>query len=124
MPDAERGECINIGLVMMCKRRRWLKVAFCIDCDRISNVFPGTDVQLLRERLTGIEQVAQGKGVSPVAALECHERFRWLCAVRSASIRTSETHPGECEDLEETFKRLFNILVASPAQELAEAPQN
>lgn len=124
MPDAERGEFINIGLVMMCKRRRWLRVAFCIDMDRIKCLFPGTDTELLRHRLTGIEQVAAGKGVSPVASLECHERFRWLCAVRSASIRTSATHPGECQNLEDTFNRLFSILVAPPDSDSAGGAQN
>ena len=27
MPDVERGELLNIGLLMMCKRRRWIKAA-------------------------------------------------------------------------------------------------
>lgn len=43
-----------------------------------------------------------------------HERFRWLTAVRSACIQTSRPHPGHTADLDATFARLFDELVAMP----------
>ncbi len=55
--------------------------------------------------------LADGRSVSPIAAFETHERFRWLTAVRSASIATSRPHPGLCTDLDNEFDRLFSELV-------------
>ncbi|MDE7145534.1 MAG: DUF3037 domain-containing protein, partial [Duncaniella sp.] len=40
-----------------------------------------------------------------------HERFRWLTAVRSASISTSRPHPGIPSDRDWTFDKLFSDLV-------------
>lgn len=35
LPDRERGEFVNIGLVMMCKRRRWIRMATSIVPSRL-----------------------------------------------------------------------------------------
>ena len=47
----------------------------------------------------------------PIAALDIPERFRWLTAVRSASIQTSRPHPGFSDDLDQTLEILFRELV-------------
>ena len=44
VPDIERGEFVNIGLMMMCKRYKWLKVHLNIDQRRISALFPGAEL--------------------------------------------------------------------------------
>ncbi|WP_368337957.1 DUF3037 domain-containing protein, partial [Parabacteroides merdae] len=44
-------------------------------------------------------------------ALDVPERFRWLTAVRSASIQTSRPHPGFSDDLDQTLEILFRELV-------------
>ena len=51
------------------------------------------------------------KDGGPIASLDIPERFRWLTAIRSASIQTSRPHPGFSNDLEQTFERLFQELV-------------
>lgn len=38
VPDIEREEFVNVGLVMMCKRRRWMRVDIDVDCKRIGCV--------------------------------------------------------------------------------------
>ncbi|MDE6248755.1 MAG: DUF3037 domain-containing protein, partial [Paramuribaculum sp.] len=56
--------------------------------------------------------VAEGKKSSgPMATLEVEERFRWLTAVKSASLQTSRPHPGLTADLDAEFDRLFATLV-------------
>ena len=47
----------------------------------------------------------------PIALLDIPSRFRWLTAIRSSAIQTSRPHPGLCDDLEQTTKRLFEELV-------------
>lgn len=111
-PSVERGEQLNVGLVMMCKRRRWVKARIALDPQLIALFAPGWDVDTLQRQLESFGQVAAGTGDSPIAALDAHERFRWLTAVRSACITTSRPHPGHTTDLEATFDQLFATLVA------------
>lgn len=106
VPSVEREEFINIGLVMMCKRRRWVKTRLHIDETRIRALFADADIDMLRQQTASFERIAAGKGPD-IAEFEAHERFRWLTAVRSACIGTSRPHPGLCSDLDDTFEKLF-----------------
>ena len=110
VPSIERGEFVNVGLVMMCKRRRWLRCRFHIASERVLALFPGADIDLLRKQLVSFERISEGD-TSPIGSLEAHERFRWLTAVRSACIATSRPHPGHAGNLESAFDTLFNELV-------------
>lgn len=111
VPDIEREEFVNVGLVLMCKRARYIRTATSIDSGRIAALFPAADVELLAAQLESFALIAGGKSDSAIAALEAHERFRWLTAVRSACITTSRPHPGLTDDLDRTFDRLFHTLV-------------
>ena len=114
VPRVEREEFVNVGLLMMCKRRRWLRVAVHVDEERLRSLFPDVDCALLRRQLASFERIAAGNTsvaedgcCSPIAALDAHERFRWLTAVRSASLQTSRPHPGRTANLDATFTRLL-----------------
>lgn len=113
MPDIERGEFVNIGLVMMCKRRRWIKACFHINAERILAFCPEAELDALKSQILGFERVANGDKTTggAIAELEPHERFRWLTAVRSACLQTSRPHAGLTPDLESTFAHLFRTLV-------------
>lgn len=107
VPRVERGEFINIGLIMMCKRRRWLRTEVRIDADRVCSFCPTADLGLLKRQITLFER----RDV-PAADLPVEETYRWLTAVKSAIIQTSPSHPGIAFDsLEETFCRLMSELV-------------
>lgn len=110
VPRVEREEFVNVGLVMMCKRRRWLRVAFDINEERIRAIAPDFDVKYACSQLDTFQLVVEGREWR-TCGLEVEERFRWLTAVRSACIATSRPHPGLCENLDETFERLFRELV-------------
>lgn len=110
VPRVEREEFVNVGLVMMCKRRRWVRVGVNVDRGRILAFAPWADVEALERQLDAFGRVAEGcPGV--IGELEAHERFRWLTAVRSACLTTSRPHPGLSADLNGTFERLFADLV-------------
>lgn len=112
VPDIEREEFINVGLAMMCKRKRWIKV--CIDlCEsRIRAFAPECDIERLSHQLQAFVDIAAGmKGAGPVAQYPMEERFRWLTAVKSTVIQTSRPHPGLTPDLDSAFERLFATLV-------------
>lgn len=112
VPDIERQEFINVGLIMMCKRRRWIRIAFRIDRDRFNIFDPAGDLATLQHQLRALECVAAGeKACGTVAMFEPEERFRWITAVKSACIQTSRPHPGLCRDLDATFDRLLDRYV-------------
>ena len=123
VPRVDREEFINIGLVMMSKRNKWLKAMVSLDEDRIKALYPNADIECLRNqsRLFELDDV-------PQKDLPVEEKYRWLTAVKSACLQVSPSHPAilELEDydvsetphrpssipqLEETFYRLFSSLV-------------
>lgn len=112
VPRVEREEFINVGLAMMCKRRRWIKVAIMLPEGKICAISPDTDRDVLARQLQSFIDIADGKrNGGPVAQYPVEERFRWISAVKSSVIQASRPHPGLCEDLEATFERLFKELV-------------
>lgn len=113
VPRIEREEFVNIGLLMMCKRRRWFRSAFELAEGRLRAFDPEVNVDLLRCQLRMFNCNS-----SALADLPVEERFRWFSAVKSAVIQTSRPHPGliaEVNDpsanLDATFDRLFRALV-------------
>ncbi len=112
VPRVEREEFINVGLVMMCKRHRWLRIAIHPDFNKIAAFAPQHTPQEISNQLNGLVKVAEGHSSGgTIGALDVTERFRWLAAVRSACIQTSRPHPGLCDNLDDTFERLFSELV-------------
>lgn len=112
MPRVEREEFINIGLAMMCKRRRWLRVQFHLDPDRFSALRPThTAEQLLAQTDPYTALANDTNRRSPMWEWPVEERFRWMTAEKSACLRTSAVHPGLTGDLDATFERLFAELV-------------
>lgn len=116
--DIEREEFVNVGLMMMCKRRRWMKVKLHVDEKRVKSMFMKADLERVHAQL-GIFTAAD----VPSPGLPVEERYRWLAAVKSAIIQTSPSHPGIIRHnpdmtapeisglLEERFKALFNRLI-------------
>ncbi len=112
VPRVEREEFINVGLAMMCKRRRWIKVGISIPEGKLCAMCPDTDKVILARQLQSFIDIAEGRrDAGPVAQYPVEERFRWISAVKSSVIQTSRPHPGVCEDLDATFLRLFEELV-------------
>ncbi|MDE6637226.1 MAG: DUF3037 domain-containing protein [Muribaculaceae bacterium] len=112
VPRVEREEFINVGLAMMCKRRRWIRVQILLSEEKIRAIQKDADLKALGWQLQAFVDIADGKrAAGPVAEYPVEERFRWISAVKSSVIQTSRPHPGVCENLDDTFSRLFEELV-------------
>jgi hypothetical protein len=80
--------------------------------DKILTLMPCADMEEIIKNVEAFCKIASGeKDGGPIASLDEAERFRWLTAVRSASIQTSRPHPGISEDLEKTIHSLFLEMV-------------
>ncbi len=117
IPRVERGECLNVGVVLFCKKSKYLKVKFGFNEQRILQAFPWADVHDIEQHLQAFEQICIGNNQpGTIASLDVQSRFKWLTAKRSTVIQTSETHPGFCTNVDLKLEQLFNELVATPQQ--------
>ncbi|KGO95017.1 DUF3037 domain-containing protein [Flavobacterium subsaxonicum] len=112
VPRVEREEFINAGVILFCKRQRFIKVLYTVNETKLLALCPDFDTQQLALNLESFERIARGaKNGGPIALFEAAERFRWLTAIRSSVIQTSRPHPGFSDNLEDTANRLFKNIV-------------
>jgi hypothetical protein len=112
VPRVERGECLNAGVVMLCRPRRFLAAKVGLDEARLRALAPDADPATVLPHLAAIERIAAGDpSAGPIAGLTAAERFHWLVAPSSTVIQPSEVHTGLCEDPAEELEHLFERLV-------------
>lgn len=112
LPAVEREEFLNVGIILFCKKAKFIRVYYTVNENRLRAFSGELDIEQVCLNLRSFEKIATGDDIaSPIALMDLPERFRWLTAVRSSSIQTSRPHPGLCTDLEQTAKRLFEELV-------------
>lgn len=112
IPRVERGEFINVGVILFCKRKRFIRMKYHLDERRLKALFPELDIEEVAEYLNAWDLISQGhKDGGPIAQLDVPDRFRWLTAVKSTILQSSRIHPGLCEAPEAVLDRLFEKYV-------------
>jgi hypothetical protein len=112
VPVVEREEFVNAGVILFCKKEKFIRMKYHLPLDKLLALRPDAEVEEIRKNLEAFRIIAYGeKEGGPIASLDPAERFRWLSAVRSASIQTSIPHTGLSADLEKTFNSLFDEMV-------------
>jgi Protein of unknown function (DUF3037) len=116
VPRVERGEQLNAGVVLYCRRRGFLAARVELDELRLAALAPDLDPERVRAHLHALARIAAGDPAGgAVAALEPSERFGWLVAPSSTIVQPSPVHTGLCDDPAEMLDRLFDELVAPVA---------
>jgi hypothetical protein len=112
VPRVERQEFINAGVVVFCLERKFLAARIHLDEARLKALWPGTDVELVREHLAAISRICAGdESAGPIAKLSQRERFHWLISPRSTIIQPSPVHTGLCESTDDLTERLAKQLL-------------
>lgn len=112
VPRVEREEFLNVGIILFCKKAKFIKVLSHIDDAKIEAFSNDFDIEQLHCNITALKKIATGdKDGGPIGEMDIPSRFRWLTAIRSSAIQTSRPHSGLCQDLEKTIQRLFEELV-------------
>lgn len=111
VPRVERGEFLNVGVVLYCASQKFLKFLYTLDESRMKAFYADCDIAEIQDYLNAFEKICAGEDEGKIAQLPIAERFRWLTATRSTILQTSKVHPGFCEDAEETLQQLFIKLV-------------
>jgi hypothetical protein len=112
VPRVERGECLNVGVVLFSRRHRFLAARTELDDAALLAMAPDCDPAEVRAHLETLERVAAGEPAGgPIAALEASERFHWLTAPSSTMVQTSPVHTGLTADPAAELEHLFSRLV-------------
>ena len=112
VPRVERGERINVGVVVFCRPRQYLAARTALDRDRALALWPDLDVEMVELHLAAIERIAAGDPeAGPIAQLDTTARFHWLVAPSSTIIQPSAVHTGVCGDPPRELAKLFGELV-------------
>ena len=112
VPKVEREEFVNVGLMLLCKRQKYLRIGYQIPIEKITSFCPEFDIEQLNMNLDSFVKICGGKSDGgPIGTFAIEERFRWLTAVKSSSIQTSRPHSGFSSDLDATFEKLYAELV-------------
>ncbi len=112
VPQVEREEFLNVGVIVYCKHFGFLKMKFTLNHERLLATFPKADISDIQLHLQAFEQITEGNlKAGPIASLDIASRFRWLTAKRSTVVQTSDVHPGLCNDPFATLDKLHKQLV-------------
>jgi hypothetical protein len=113
VPRVERGEAINVGVVVFSRQHDFLGMRAELDEGRLAALDPDCDPGPIRERLASVERVVAGDGdAGALAALPASDRFGWVTAPSSTVIQPSAVHTGMTSDPQATLDHLFKTLVA------------
>ncbi|GID25964.1 DUF3037 domain-containing protein [Paractinoplanes brasiliensis] len=108
-PRVERGELINVGVVLYCQRLDFLSARTDLREERLLALDPHADVPAIRAALASWDATCTGSGAA--GGISQGERFRWLVAPRSTILRAGPVHMGLAADPSDELDRLVGLLV-------------
>lgn len=112
VPQVEREEFINIGVILYCAKQKFLAVDFQLDSDKMKSFNSSFDSLEFEAHLASFKAICEGKNCnSPIASLDLPSRFRWLTATRSTVLQCSKVHSGFCINPTETLQKLMKEMV-------------
>jgi hypothetical protein len=109
VPRVDRGECVNVGVLLYCRFEVHLTIRLALDAERLAALAPDLDVEEVATAVRAWERTVAGEG--PAGALSVGERFRWLTAPRSTVVQAGPVHTGLTADPEAEADRLLERLV-------------
>jgi hypothetical protein len=113
MPRADRGEAINVGVVLFCRTAGFLALRWALPLQRLHALDSALEIASLESQLRALEAIARGdRAGGAVAQQPPSERFHWLVAPASTIVVPGEVHTGISEDPQRTLAQLFEKLVS------------
>jgi hypothetical protein len=109
VPRVERGELINVGVLLYCHRLDFLAARTHLSAARLLALDPDADVPAIDGALASWDTTCAGGGAA--RAMRQGERFRWLVAPRSTILRAGPVHMGLAADPAAELDRLLRVLV-------------
>lgn len=112
MPRRDRGECLNVGVILYCQAADYLGVAVHVDAARLAALDPTADPIAVADAATAVQRAAQ-EGAADTArdGGGLGALFRWLTAPRSTVVHPGPVHAGMAVSPEQELERLMARLV-------------
>ena len=115
VPRVERGEGVNVGVVVFCRTRGYLEARIEMgprQVQALEALAPDLDLEAVRSHLDELARVVAGDpDGGPVARLDAPERFRWVTSPSSTMLQPSGVHGGVTDSPEASLQDLFERLV-------------
>lgn len=112
MPRVDRGEFLNVGVLLYCQPAEFLAARFHLDPARLRCLDPALEMGGIEAALRAVEAASAGEpGAGPVASEPPGARFRWLTAPRSTVVQPGPVHAGMTDDPGAELERLLGLLV-------------
>ena len=115
VPRVERGESVNVGVVVFCRTLSYLGARIELGTRQrsaLGALSDELDVDAIQAHLDEVTRIVNGDAdAGPIAKLEAPERFRWVTSPSSTMIQPSEVHGGVTESPEGSLDDLFERLV-------------
>lgn len=112
VPRVQRGEMINVGVILSCADADFLDARIEIDERRLLAFDSTIDLAAVREHLATIPAICRGGAeAGPIGELPSRGRFRWLVSPRSTIIQMSPVHTGRTSDPAASLERLMDQVV-------------
>ncbi len=112
VPRLDRGEQVNVGLVLYSRRHRFLDALTHVAPERLA-LLGDVDVEAVSANLAMRVAVAHGDAAAggAVAHMDASDRFGFLVAPASTIVQPSQVHTGLTDDPQACLERLFTDLV-------------
>lgn len=112
VPRVDRGECLNVGVVLYSQSAGFLGSASHVDEARLLAFAPTLDIDAVRASLAVVEDVCAGtEGGGRPSLPTPGKRFGWLIAPRSTVLQPSSVHGGTADDPAAALQALLDCLV-------------
>lgn len=116
VPRVERGEMINVGIILSCPDSEFIAARIELDESRLRALDPTLDLTTIQAHLSTIPAICEGRAdAGPIAALPARQRFYWLVSPRSTVIQISPVHTGRTADPLDALEHLMTRMVRPPA---------
>jgi hypothetical protein len=112
VPRVERGELINVGVIVSCPGVGFLEARIVLDTARLQAIDGAADLEAVRAHLEMIPRVCLGgPDAGPLGDLPQRARFHWLVSPRSTMIQVSPVHSGCTADPAAALEHLIDTMV-------------
>ena len=102
VPRVERGELINVGVVVYSRTRDFLAARTHVDERKLRILDPQADLADIEAALAGWTATCENED-----RMSLGERFRWLTSPRSTMVQAGPVHSGVTDDPQGELDRLF-----------------
>ncbi len=112
VPRVDRGEFVNVGVILYCQHLEYLHAAVTVDEVRLRALAHDVDLEAVRVAAAAVVDACR----EPVGTARENDglatRFGMLTAPRSTVLQPSPVHAGMTDDPEQTLRHLMTKLVA------------